>query len=412
MSVKKSFTLTELNDYIRRVFELNFKDPIWIKCEISSFKESRGFVYLDMVDTDEHTGEIKSQNRGIIRYQTYYFIKKKLGDLAPNILTEGAKVLFKLHVSYHVRWGLSLEIIDVDPSFTIGQLEIERQKIIQRLQKEGLIEKNTYTYLPEVIQNIAVISAPNAAGYIDFVNQIKHNDYGYAIRHDLFAAALQGSKTAPEVCHAIDQILSSKNEYDCICILRGGGSKLDLASFDNYSIGAKIAHCPLPVITGIGHEIDNTIADLVSHTSVKTPTAVATFIIERNAQFEYEIIEAGRRVNQLARQIIERHKLSLQHSQHTIENKPAEMLKTAHLMLNQKIETFRHAIVYAHNDFHRRLDHYREIIKISDPKHTVAKGFAIVRDSNGKIITSTKKVSSGQEIHTLLKDGNLISIVK
>ena len=285
-----SYSLYELNEYIRRVIALNFAEPIWVNAEISQIKEVRGNVYMDLVYHDDQTNEIKAQISAGIWFKSYLFLKNKLGALLPSLLSEGTHVLLKVQVEFTERYGMKLIVEDIDPSFTIGQMEMNRQKILQKLFDEGLTHQNKLTKLPVVIQRIAVISSDNAAGYIDFINHLSQNPYGYQFKTTLFRASLQGQNTEREVCQALNDISEDASKYDCTVIIRGGGSKLDLAWFDNFNIGARIAKSPIPVMTGIGHDINATVADTVAHTTLKTPTAAADFIISHNICFEYLLV--------------------------------------------------------------------------------------------------------------------------
>ena len=190
-----SYSLYELNEYIRRVVALNFPEPIWVHCEIAQIKEVRGNVYLDLIQHDEGSDEIKAQISANIWYKSYLFLKNKLGALLPSLLSQGTNVSLKVQVEFSEKYGMKLIIEDIDPAYTIGQMEMKRQKILQQLTDEGLLHLNKLTDLPRVIQKIAVISSPNAAGYIDFINHLQGNSYGYKYAVQLFETALQGLNT-------------------------------------------------------------------------------------------------------------------------------------------------------------------------------------------------------------------------
>jgi exodeoxyribonuclease VII large subunit len=386
-----SYSLFELNEYIKQVMALNFTEPIWVNCEISQVKEVRGQVYMEVVQHSENDNLIKAQSAAVIWYKSFLFIKKKLGDLLPAILTEGTKVLLKVTVEFHERYGLKLNIEDIDISYTIGQMEMARQKIIEKLKQAGVIEKNSYTTLPEVIQKVAIISSATAAGFADFKAQIANNEYGYDIQIDLFPAAMQGGNTEREVCAALDTIALKYSEYDCIAIIRGGGSKLDLASFDNYNIGHKIATFPIPVITGIGHEIDSTVADMVSYSALKTPTAVAAFIIDRNMQFESEMLQAMQWINQMAKQKVEFNKLELEQITQMLVLKPKEITRSHHLQLDQLNALLKQAAKYSLKELAEHISYTEQIIKMADPEKVLKRGFVMLQKNN-------KTISSIQEL--------------
>lgn len=374
-----SYSLFELNEYIKQVMALNFTEPIWVNCEISQVKEVRGQVYMEVVQHSEDDNLIKAQSAAVIWYKSFLFIKKKLGDLLPAILTEGTKVMLKVTVEFHERYGLKLNIEDIDISYTIGQMEMARQKIIEKLKQAGITEKNSHTILPRVIQKIAIISSSTAAGFADFKAQITNNEYGYDIQIDLFPAAMQGGNTEREVCAALETIELKHTEYDCVAIIRGGGSKLDLASFDNYNIGHKIATFPIPVITGIGHEIDSTVADMVSFSALKTPTAVATFIIDRNMQYESEMLQAMQWINQFAKQKVEYNKLALEQITQMVALKPKEITRSHQLQLDQTEELIKQAAKYSLKELTEQITYTEQIIKMADPENVLKRGFVMLQ---------------------------------
>jgi exodeoxyribonuclease VII large subunit len=399
-----SYSLFELNEYIKRVIALNFTESIWVHAEVSQANEVRGQVYLDLVQHSEEENKITAQAAAVIWYKQNLFIRKKLGELLPAILTVGSKILVKVTVEFHERYGMKLVIEDIDPAYTIGQMEMARQKIIERLKKAGVIENNQFTFLPEVIQRVAIISSATAAGYLDFHHQLSANEYGYDIHLDLYQAAMQGMNTEREVCSALDQIETLKGEYDCIVIIRGGGSKLDLASFDNYNIGYKIATSSIPVLTGIGHEIDSTVADIVSYSALKTPTAVAAFIVDRNAQFESEITEAGLWIKQLARQKVEYHKLQLEQISQLIQLKPKEAIRNSLLKIDQMGLLLRQAAKYSLKELKESVTHMEQLVRLADPKTILSRGYVIIR-KKGEISTSQKDLKIGEDITLEYHDG-------
>ena len=307
----ESYTLFQLNEYIRRVIALNFREPLWIEAEIAQIKESRGNHYLELVEKEEDGDEIIAQISGAIWYRNFQFIKRKIGDLIYDLLVEGTQVRLKCQVDYHERYGMKLVVQDLDPKFTFGQLEMKRQEIINRLEEEGMMELNKSLLLPTVIQKIAVISSKGAAGYQDFKNQLTQNNYGYTFKVDLFDSAVQGLKVEQDTVGAIEQIVGSKTAYDVVCIIRGGGSKLDLAGYDNYAIASSIALSEIPFLIGIGHDVDSTVTDLVACLSLKTPTAVADFIVERNMQFEAGIEQILTGIQRGAANQLRQHQIEL-----------------------------------------------------------------------------------------------------
>jgi len=400
----QSYTLFELNEYIRRVIALNFSEAIWVQGEISQVKESRGNIYVDLVQKDENSDEVIAQLNGNIWYKTHLFLKNKLGNLLPSLLKEGTQVKIKVNVEFHERYGLKLNIEDIDPAFTMGQIEMVRQKILQRLTDEGIINLNKSKKLPLALQKIAVISSETAAGYQDFIKHLQDNPYGYQIKVKLYQAALQGSNTEREICAAFDAINAEISKFDAIIIIRGGGSKIDLAAFDNFNIAYKIATSHLPVITGIGHEIDNTVADVVAAYNLKTPTAVANFIIDKNLFFEGDILEISKNIIQSVNHIIQSQKNQLAQITNWLQIMPTEVIKSKKISLeNTKSNIFQTSkfILQKANDQLTFIDNQ---VKYADPKWVLKRGFAIMKAAEIPI-TSKSKVKKDTQYNLEFHDG-------
>lgn len=399
----ESYSLYQLNEYINRVIALNFPEPIWINAEIMQISETRGNVYMELIEQDEDTNQVKAQISAAIWYRSYLFIKNKVGDLLPSLLTSGTHVLLKVKVDYNERYGIKLIVEDIDPSFTIGQLEMERQKIIEKLNKSGVMQMNESLSLPTVIQRIAIISSETAAGYKDFVTQLESNIYGYQFKLTLFDAAMQGRSTEKDVLAAFNKIEEDIEKYDIVIIIRGGGSKLDLAAFDNYNIGHRIATFAKPVLTGIGHEIDNTVADLTSHTSLKTPTAVANFIIDNNLNFENKILQMWSDIQWIAKERVKQAALNLENMSHYLITIPREQLNLAKLNFHQIQEgIFTHSKHKIRNS-QTALENAEKLINLLSPATTLKRGFVMVKQDNS-FIESKKKLKKGA-LEIQFKDG-------
>ncbi len=403
--MRQSYSLYELNEYIRRVISLNFAESIWVNCEISQVKEVRGNVYLDLVYHDEKSGELTAQISANIWYKSFLFLKSKLGDLLPAILKEGIHVLLKVQVEYNERYGLKLSIVDIDPAFTIGQMEMNRQKIIQKLINEDWIHRNKSLAIPDVIQRIAVISSSSAAGYIDFNKHLQQNNYGYQFLITLYEAAMQGMNTEREVCNALRSISASGKQYDVILIIRGGGAKLDLAWFDNYNIGVEIAKSKTPIITGIGHDIDETVADIVANTSLKTPTAVADFIIRQNETFEGNIIRMTQNIQQISQRIVRQEVILLNKTFQMLAMLPREIVRKHQLQINQFVQQCFSAtsqIIQRHKE---ALAHNERQMHLVNPENILKKGYAIVRQKDHVI--SKAKYNTSDTVQITFHDGSI-----
>lgn len=400
-----AYSLLELNNYIKRVIALNFEEAIWIECEISGISNVRGQVYLDLVQKDEDTQDVVAQSSAAIWYKANLFIKNKLKDLYDSILSQGIKIKCKVEVTFHERYGMKLSLIDIDPAYTIGNLEIERQKIIDKLTEKGLLDKNKLQPLTQTIRQIAVISSSTAAGYIDFTNQLKTNQYGYKYEVTLYQSAMQGTNTETDVCDALFKIQNSHTQYDCICIMRGGGSKLDLSFFDSYKIAEAIATCRLPVITGIGHEIDLSVADIVSHTQLKTPTAVSNFIIDRTLYFESECLSQFAQILQESQRKLKTANQHLNIQSQTLNYVTQKKLLTSDKLLSKLEDGIYSEVKSKLKTKEHQLDAFNQLIQSFNPKHVLKRGYAIVR--KGKAIQTSAKGISGENLSLEFHDGSI-----
>ena len=269
------FTLEQLVARIRRSISVNFSESVWLQAELSQVKQNRGHWYLELVQKDERTDQLSAQIGAVIWKSTAASIQRKRHTDLDDLLIEGRLMLLEVEVDFHPVYGLKLTIRDIDTDFSEGQLSKQKADTIAKLVESGSWDKNKSIPVPLVIRKIALISNETAAGYADFIQQLKENPYGYVFDTTLFPTALQGQGVITEVPERIFEILEKQQDFDVVIIIRGGGSKLDLSAFDNYQVANAIANCPLPVITGIGHETDDTVSDMVAAIRLKTPTATA-----------------------------------------------------------------------------------------------------------------------------------------
>lgn len=405
----EAFSLLEVNQYVKRVLALNFEDPFWVECEINQVSHSKGNVYLELIEKAEESHEIVAKNSAQIWYRQHNFIRKKLGKLASAIIAAGIKVKVKVNLNYSERYGLSLVVEDIDPAYTFGQFEMDRQKTIEQLKAKDLLERNSILELPTVIQKIAVISSSTAAGFQDFMEQLNDNPYGYAFEVVLYNSAMQGQNTETEVTASLKE--ANEEGYDIIVIVRGGGSKLDLSAFDNYNIAFEVAMSEMPVITGIGHDIDQTVADLVAHTVLKTPTAVADWIVNHNMEFESALLYIEDQIITLVKERLTHHVEHLQIFEERLKQLPSSTL-SLHKQLLANIESIIQTQATSRLVQSRlQLQLLEGQLSLLDPAHVLERGYAIVRDK-GSIIpdaASCKKSSTNLDIQ--FRDGN-ISVTK
>ncbi len=401
----EAYSLYEVNQYIKRVIALNFEEAVWVECEINQLSHSRSNIYMDLIEKDESTDEIVAKASATLWYRQQLFIKKKLGKIADQVLSAGIKVKLKVTIEFSERYGLSFNIVDIDPTYTFGQFEMDRQKTIERLQKEKLIEKNRALYLPTVIQNIAIISSETAAGYRDFMEELSHNAYDYAFTTDLYNAAMQGQNTEPEVVKALKQI--ADKSYDVVIIIRGGGSKLDLSAFDHYNIAEAIAKLSLPVITGIGHEIDQSVSDLVAHTNLKTPTAVASFIIDHNLQFEYEMDQQMMELSDLVIQQLASKKLKLSHLQSNLVSYPKLLISQKMMeIINLQDKSIGNSQQLIKSK-KQKLEKIEGVINILNPQNILKRGFTLVKSGNQYVSRKSQLSKKDSDLSIEFYDGDL-----
>jgi exodeoxyribonuclease VII large subunit len=285
-------SLLELHQQIREELEMAFPDSYWVVAEISQVNPDRrsGHCYLNLVDKgDNARGAIQAQARATIWSSRFQMLGRYFEEKTGQPLKAGLKILFQTQVRFHELYGLSLDIINIDANYTIGDLARQRQETLKRLEAEGLLTANKELELPLVPQRLAIVSSATAAGYQDFIHQLEHNSYGYTFDTRLFPAIVQGNEAPASIVKAMDLIARYSHLFDAVVVIRGGGSQTDLGCFDDYKVAAAIGNSPLPVITGIGHERDESISDLVAHTRQKTPTAVASFLIDRARALETEV---------------------------------------------------------------------------------------------------------------------------
>ncbi len=407
----EAYSLYELNEYIRRVIALNFPESFWVSAEISQVKESRGNVYLELIQKEANSNELIAQSSAVIWYKSYHFIKNKTGELLASLLTNGTQVKVKVSVEFHERYGMKLQIEDIDPAFTIGQLEMQRQKIIQRLKSEAIIERNKKVKAQKVFQRLAIISAENAAGYQDFIRHLEENIYGFEYKCTLFTAAMQGNRTEAEVTDALLEISRRTDEFDAIVIIRGGGSRIDLAAFDNYNIAFAITASPIPVITGIGHDIDQTVADLVAYRSLKTPTAVAGYMLDNSLLFETEIIQIENDIKLLTKAILERSKNLLDQQMQWLKFIPSEFLVKNQMQLKNMQQMLQNMTKQLLENHKKQLIFAEKQLVWSYPNHFFKRGYTLVIYKD-KIIISSGQIEKGQQFTLEFFDGKAdISII-
>ena len=434
-----TYTLYQLNQAIKESLKLVIPDTIWVRAEIHNISTNySGHCYIDLVEKSEFNDQIIAKQRATIWASTYRVLAQKFQQATNSSLQAGMKVLVEVSVEFHELYGLSLNVKDIDPTYTLGELQRRRLEIIQRLKNCGLIDKNKRLPMPRLVQRIAVISSPTAAGYADFVHQLQNNSYGFAYDITLFPAIMQGTQTEESILVALDKIFHSSlltphSSFDIVVIIRGGGATSDLQAFDSESLAERCANFPLPIITGIGHLRDETILDLVAYLNLKTPTAVAEYLISRTLELDMELLSLGERLQKSVILRLEQEKNLLtslssyipQHAlrllassdnkltslQHRIELKTADFIAKNRTLLDRREEQIKVLAPNLLKTKQSQLDILQTKLQLLDPQQLLKKGYSFTTH-NGKLVSSTTQLIPGDTITTTFADGTVDSVVK
>lgn len=402
-------SLFELNEHIRRIMALNFPQALWVTAEIAQIGESRGHFYLELVQKGEDQ-DILAQASAVIWAGEYRQLLSRHGMELRGVLREGLELKLQVRPDFHERYGLKLHIVEVDPAFTLGQLDLQRRQTVKALKDAGLFDKNRSLPLPLVLQRIALISSETAAGKQDFLRQLEDNNLGYKFDIQFFTAAVQGKNSEQEVSAALQKIANNPDKFDCVVIVRGGGSRLDLSAFDGQELCTAVAQLPLPALVGIGHDVDETVLDLVAKHSLKTPTAVAEFILQHNLQFEGEILEATEQLRHFAANSLRFNSLQLEQSIGEARQAARHGLHSAkfHLeVLEQNLPLFSRKFL---RNQYRALDQIEHYCAALHPENVLRRGFSLTT-KNGKAVTAPSEVLTGDNLETQVRDGVIISKV-
>lgn len=338
-------TLRELTHIIKSTVDSNLRDEYWVTAELSqiSCHHNSGHCYMEIVERQDNSTAAKM--RAVIWARDFRQISVNFLNLTGQELQAGMKILMLARVAYHEVHGLSLNVKDIDPRYTLGEMALKRKEIIERLTKEGIIDKNRSLPLPAMLQNIAVISSASAAGYGDFINRLDNNPYGYKFSHKLFHSYVQGERAEESILNALKQCKRYENYLDAVVIIRGGGSTFDLYCFDSYLLAKEIALFPLPVFTGIGHQRDETVADRVANKRLITPTAVAEFIISMALNFENRINDLRKRLIARTDKLISDERNHLKLNTNTLLSASKQCLVTHRNWLSQTTNSFNHIAI-------------------------------------------------------------------
>ncbi|MDR2911184.1 MAG: exodeoxyribonuclease VII large subunit [Bacteroidales bacterium] len=338
--MEQRFSLSQLNTLIKDVLFDAFPATVWVVGEISELNENRkGHCYLELIEKEDV--EIIARMKATIWSYTYHMLKTYFETTTGQSFTQGLKILVQVTVEFHSSFGLSLNIKDIDPSYTVGNMVLQRKEIIERLKVEGVFDMNKELEFPLVPQRIAIISSKTAAGYNDFINQLENNRYGFRFYNRLFEVYMQGKEAVPSIISALEQIFTYEEFFDAVVIVRGGGAIADLSCFDNYDLAFNITQFPLPVITGIGHEKDDTIIDMTAHTRMKTPTAAAEFLIVCVEQFYERMLLLEKKSVESTCKVINLHKTKLESFADRLHNSVSGFIHDKNIQLIRKGSDFK-----------------------------------------------------------------------
>ncbi len=453
---QEAITLFQLNQKIKGVLDEALLYSIWIKAEIGELRVNRnGHCYLDLVEKDQDGDQLRARSRAMIWARNFRMLRAYFESTTGQSLTSGLKILVKVTVQFQEVFGLSLVITDIDPSYTMGDLARKRREVLMRLEEEGVIDMNKELQLPDVTQKMAIISSPTAAGYGDFIDQLDNNPYGIKFYHHLFSAVMQGDRAEASIAAAFERVFEHAAVFDAVILIRGGGASIDLLCFDSYWVAYHIAQFPLPVITGIGHERDESVADKVANTQLKTPTAVAAFLIEKAGEFLQRVDENAELIGELARErvlqekqktenlaasYVPRVKMDLQQRKNRLErqigrfpvlvsqrlnesgnfllrysDKAADLSR--HFISNNRQRIQQHKQLFASLSVKRfpgetqKLKFLEHSASLNDPEKLLKRGYSLTF-IQGKLVKDVTMVNRGDQIVTRIQNGEITGIVE
>lgn len=426
-------SLYELNALVKRSINSCMPDTYWVQAELSDVRSNySGHCYLEFVQKEPRGNNLIAKARGTIWSNVYRLLKPYFEEETGQAFVAGIKVLVNVSVEFHELYGYSLTVQDIDPTYTLGDMARRRREILKQLEEEGVLTLNKELELPLLTRRIAVISSATAAGYGDFCNQLEHNPYGFIFYPRLFPAIMQGDRVEQSIIAALDAINARRDDWDVVVIIRGGGATSDLSGFDTYDLAANCAQFPLPIITGIGHERDDTVLDSVSHTRVKTPTAAAEFLInhlhdtaETLEDYASSILYAvstrmereRTRLARFAERIPMQTKMRLKEEHYRQER----VMKQLEVGLQSRLTREKHHLQLIASQLgvgsqrrlvkeNHRLQLLEQRLKAASPEHLLKRGYSITL-RNGKAVTDASSLKEGDELVTRFAKGEIKSIV-
>ena len=387
--MNKSYALSQLNKMVRDAIEMQLPDEYWVEAELSECREHGGHCYLELIEKDEHTNTPVARASAKCWRQTWLMMKPYFERTTGEPLRTGMKVLLKVYAQFHEAYGFSWIVTDIDPNYTLGDMARKRLEIIRQLKAEGVFDLQRELRIPLFAKRIAVISAEHAAGYGDFCRQLTDNEYGFRFEVTLFPAIMQGEQVEQSIIAALERIYALAASFDVVVIIRGGGATADLSGFDTLALAENVAQFPLPIITGIGHERDESILDMVAHTRVKTPTAAATLLIDHLRQVLERLNSAQQRITTAIFQRIANQQTRLTNLQTLL---PA--------LVQRNLADARH-----------RIEMLEVLLKSHDPQRLLSRGYSITL-LNGRVVRDPQQLKAGDVLETRVEKGIIKSTVQ
>lgn len=430
---KTSLTLFELNSLVRDVLETTLDSPFWVEAELSEVREVRGHCYMELVQKDIFSATPIARASAKCWKQRWQVLRPKFEGVAGQPLRAGMKVMLQVAASFHEAYGFAWIVQDIDPTYTMGDMARKRLEIIRQLRQEGVFDMQKELSIPMFAQRVAVISSESAAGYGDFRSQLSNNDYGFKFYPRLFAAVMQGERVEQSVVAALNEINRHVDDFDVVVIIRGGGATADLSGFDTLELAENVANFPLPIITGIGHERDESVLDMVSNTRVKTPTAAAAVLIDNLVAVLSCINDCERRVAMRVKQVMDKERRRLDRSAERVpmlfslvktrqEARLDRLMSRMVSLVNHNVSTAGHRLQLASANLlplvERRLERANNElgrlefrVKALDPQLVLRRGYSITLLGN-KAVRHAGQLKRGDHIVTRLESGSVKSVVE
>jgi exodeoxyribonuclease VII large subunit len=403
-------TLSQLNTYVGREIKTAFPATYWVMAETSDVRINNRHCYLELIEKNPSGNNLIAKARAYIWANTFELLKLHFEQTTGQLFNTGLKVLVNVSVDFHPLYGYGLNICDIDPNYTLGDLQARRQAIFRQLEADGILNLNkelTISYLP---QRIAIISSATAAGYEDFCRHLADNRQGFVFYTHLFPALMQGEQTGPSIISALDKIFEYQDLFDLVVIIRGGGATSDLSAFDSYDLAANCAQFPLPVITGIGHERDDTVLDFIAYHRAKTPTAVAGYLIEQMEKSASALFDCQASIRQNALTVLESYYEKLKFLTTYIPLYVRNLLEGKQSLVEFLLLKIRNSSIRLILTKESQLKEKDSFFRLSSPSYILAKGYSITL-KKGKAVKSAKELKQGDVIETVLAEGKVESIV-